>query len=94
MTSIRQALAAVDPDLPIMSIRTLREQVSSRFTQERLIARLTSFFGVLSLALASIGLYGVTAYNAGRRTTRSVYAWRWAPAVAMFSSWSFAARSG
>ena len=68
VTSIRQALAAVDPDLPIMSIRTLREQVSSRFTQERLIARLTSFFGVLSLALASIGLYGVTAYNAGRRT--------------------------
>src|SRR6185369_9605145 len=30
-------------------------------------ARLTSFFGILSLVLASIGLYGVTAYNAGRR---------------------------
>ena len=51
-----------------MSIRTLREQVASQFTQQRLIARLTSFFGVLSLVLASIGLYGVTAYNAGRRT--------------------------
>jgi ABC-type antimicrobial peptide transport system permease subunit len=31
------------------------------------IARLTSLFGILSLVLASIGLYGVTAYNAGRR---------------------------
>jgi ABC-type antimicrobial peptide transport system permease subunit len=46
----------------------MSEQVSSQFTQQRLIARLTSFFGVLSLALASIGLYGVTAYDAGRRT--------------------------
>ena len=53
--------------MPVISIRTLREQVASQFTQQRLIARLTSFFGVLSLVLASIGLYGVTAYNAGRR---------------------------
>ena len=60
-------MAAVDPNLPIISIRTLREQVASQFTQQRLIARLTSFFGILSLILASIGLYGVTAYNAGRR---------------------------
>jgi predicted permease len=68
LASIRQAMASVDADIPITSVRTLREQVSSRFTQQRLIARLTSFFGVLSLLLASIGLYGVTAHNAGRRT--------------------------
>jgi ABC-type antimicrobial peptide transport system permease subunit len=60
-------MASVDPNLPIVSIRPLREQVSGQFTQQRLIARLTSFFGVLSLVLASIGLYGVTAHNAGRR---------------------------
>ncbi len=60
-------MASVDPGMPIVSIRTLREQVASQFTQQRLIARLTSFFGILSLVLASIGLYGVTAYNAGRR---------------------------
>ena len=66
---MRQALAGVDPNLPIISIRTLSEQVASQFTQQRLIARLTSFFGVLSLVLASIGLYGVTAYNAGRRVS-------------------------
>ena len=57
----------MDPDLPVISIRPLREQVASQFTQQQLIARLTSFFGILSLVLASIGLYGVTAYNAGRR---------------------------
>jgi predicted permease len=66
---VRQAMASVDPNLPIISIRTLKEQVAFQFRQQRLIARLTSFFGILSLVLASIGLYGVTAYNAGRRTS-------------------------
>jgi predicted permease len=69
IAQVRQAMASVDPNLPIISVRTLREQVASQFTQQRLIARLTSFFGVLSLVLASIGLYGVTAYNVGRRTS-------------------------
>jgi predicted permease len=65
---VRQAMASVDPNLPVISIRTLTEQVAGQFSQQRLIARLTSFFGILSLVLASIGLYGVTAYNAGRRS--------------------------
>jgi ABC-type antimicrobial peptide transport system permease subunit len=41
--------------------------VAAHFSQQRMIARLTSFFGILSLVLAALGLYGVTAYNAGRR---------------------------
>jgi predicted permease len=65
---VRQAMAAVDPSLPIISIQTLKEQVAGQLRQQRLIAQLTSFFGLLSLVLASIGLYGVTVYNAGRRT--------------------------
>lgn len=65
---IRQAMASVDPNLPIISIQTLREQVAGTFRQQRLIAQLTSFFGILSLVLACVGLYGVTAYNVGRRT--------------------------
>ena len=68
IAQVRQAMAAVDPNLPIISIQTLGEQVATQFTQQRLIARLTSLFGVLSLVLASVGLYGVTAYNVGRRT--------------------------
>jgi len=47
----------------------LGEQVSNQFRQQRLIAKLSSFFGMLSLVLASIGLYGVTSYNVGQRTT-------------------------
>jgi len=66
---IRQVMVSVDPRLPVISIGTLKEQVSGQFRQQRLIARLSSFFGILSLVLASIGLYGVTAYNLGRRTT-------------------------
>jgi predicted permease len=69
VAQVRQALASVDPNLPIISIRTLGEQVAGQFAQQQLIARLTSLFGVLSLVLASIGLYGVTAYNVGCRTS-------------------------
>jgi ABC-type antimicrobial peptide transport system permease subunit len=64
---VLQAMASVDPNLPIISIHTLGQQVALQFSQQRLIARLTSFFGILSLILASIGLYGVTAYNTGLR---------------------------
>jgi ABC-type antimicrobial peptide transport system permease subunit len=60
-------MASVDPNMPVISIRSLRDQVAAQFGQELLIARLTSLFAILSLVLASIGLYGVTSYNAGRR---------------------------
>ncbi|HTA45695.1 MAG TPA: ABC transporter permease [Bryobacteraceae bacterium] len=67
IAQIRQVVASIEPNMPILSIRSLQEQVAGQFTQQRLIARLTSFFGALSLVLASIGLYGVIAYSAGRR---------------------------
>lgn len=68
LAQVRQAIASVDPNLPVISIESLKEQVAGQFRQQRLITQLTSFFGLLSLLLASLGLYGVTAYNAGRRT--------------------------
>jgi len=67
IAQVREAIARVDPNLPVRSMRPLTEQVAIQFRQQWVIARLTSLFGVLSLVLASIGLYGVTAYNAGRR---------------------------
>jgi predicted permease len=68
ISEVNLTMASIDPNMPVNFISTLRDQVSVVFGQQRLIARLTSIFGILSLVLASIGLYGVTAYNAGRRT--------------------------
>jgi predicted permease len=65
---VRRAMAAADPNMPVNFMQSLREQVAGNFSHQRLIARLTSLFGILSLVLASIGIYGVTAYNAGTRT--------------------------
>jgi ABC-type antimicrobial peptide transport system permease subunit len=46
----------------------LAEQVSSNLAQQRLIARLTTIFGLLALGLACLGMYGVMSYNVARRT--------------------------
>ena len=66
---VRRVLASIDPNLSITDIRSLSEQVGRVFNQQRLIARLTELFSLLALLLASIGLYGVTAYNIARRTS-------------------------
>jgi predicted permease len=66
---LRGAFASVDPRLPIRQIQGMDKQVSSTFDQQRLIARLVSLFGILSLALAAVGLYGVMSYDLARRTS-------------------------
>jgi predicted permease len=66
---MRHTLAEIDPNLTVISLLSLDEQVSGNFNQERLIARLTMLFGVLALVLASVGLYGITSYAVARRTS-------------------------
>jgi predicted permease len=65
---IRRTLASINPNLTPINFMTFDTQIYGQFDQERLVARLTLIFGVLALALASVGLYGVTAYVVARRT--------------------------
>jgi predicted permease len=66
--TVRDALRAVDPGLPILRIETAEEQVDSSLFEERLIAAISSFFGIVAVLLACLGLYGVMAYQTARRT--------------------------
>jgi len=65
----RRTLTNLNPDLTMIDFHSLDYQVAGNFNQERLIARLTTLFGLLALALASVGLYGLTAYSVARRTS-------------------------
>jgi predicted permease len=67
--TVRHTLSDIDPNLTVIDLRSLDDQVADHLSQERLVARLTMLFGLLALVLASVGLYGITSYTVARRTS-------------------------
>jgi predicted permease len=68
LPAIRRVLAEVNPDLPLFDVSTETQQIDRLLFQERLVAQLAGFFGLLALLLACIGLYGLLSYEVSRRT--------------------------
>jgi macrolide transport system ATP-binding/permease protein len=65
---IRKTILDVDPNLGVLDVKSYSDELALRFSQQRLLATLTQLFGLLALALASIGLYGLVALSVARRT--------------------------
>jgi ABC-type antimicrobial peptide transport system permease subunit len=66
--AVRREVRNLDSAIPVTETVTMDQQLNNHISQERLIATLSSFFGGLALLLAAIGLYGLMAHTATRRT--------------------------
>jgi ABC-type antimicrobial peptide transport system permease subunit len=67
--TLRRELRNVDPNLPVLKIDTVDEQLNDVLVQERLVASLSAFFGALAVLLACVGLNGVISFTVARRTS-------------------------
>ena len=68
MPGIREAVRAIDSNLPIMDMSTQMEQIERRFLQEKVFAQAYALFGGLAVTLAAVGLFGLMSYSVTRRT--------------------------
>ena len=66
--TVLQVVASLDDNLPLFDIRTQTETIDRSLFNERLVARLSSLFGLLALILACVGLYGLLSYEVAHRT--------------------------
>jgi hypothetical protein len=66
-STVRRNLAGVNPNLSVIDLHSLEFAVADNLNAERLIARLTALFGLLTLAVAAVGLYGATSYQVSQR---------------------------
>jgi predicted permease len=65
---IRKTLLDINPDLPIRSVRTMQQQVQGTMAQDVVVQRLATWFGLLGLLIASVGIYGLMMYSVVRRS--------------------------
>jgi ABC-type antimicrobial peptide transport system permease subunit len=68
VSTVRETVRRTDPNVPIVTMTTQAEQLEGRIAQEKLFAQANLLFGVLAVALAAIGLFGLMSYNVARRT--------------------------
>jgi predicted permease len=68
ISAVRSEVRALDPNMPARDLKSLSEHISSSFWPSRMLAALMSLFGLLTLALASVGIYGVVSYSVTLRT--------------------------
>jgi predicted permease len=68
-SAVRQAIHEVDPALPVSEVMTMDQVVTGSIINQRLVAQLSGFFGVLALFLTCIGIYGLMSYTVARRTS-------------------------
>jgi ABC-type antimicrobial peptide transport system permease subunit len=66
--AVQQAIHSVNRSLPIMNVTTLDEQVARSMSNQRLVAQISAFFGILAAFLSCIGIYGLMSYTTSRRT--------------------------
>jgi len=67
-TSVQQAIHSINRNIRITHVTTLDEQVDRTMTNQRLVAQLSAFFGLLAVFLSAIGIYGLMSYVVSRRT--------------------------
>jgi ABC-type antimicrobial peptide transport system permease subunit len=64
---IRETVSRIDPNVPLIDVRTQAEQIENGFATEALIARVSATFGIVALLLASIGIYGLMSHSVNSR---------------------------
>ena len=68
ISRVREEVQRIDKDMPLFAIQTLADQMNGLLSRERLVASLSTLFGVLALLLAAVGLYGLMAFSVVQRT--------------------------
>jgi predicted permease len=68
-STIRQLLLSAEPNLPVHNIVALSAEYDEGLSKEKLLARLTAIFGLVAMALAALGFYGLLSFNVAARTS-------------------------